>query len=77
MSAIPTSWTHQRPTKHAALFLHQRAEVAEDLVKLVNAALNLPNFSLPLLNHRLLEREFLRRKLGLQNLGLTLRGRWT
>ena len=75
MSTAPASWTYQRPTKHAALLLHERAEVAEDLVQLMDAALDLADLRLALLDHRLLEGELLRRELVLEDLRLPLRRR--
>ena len=37
-------------TEHAALLLHERAEVAEDLVQFMYACLNLPDLLLTLLD---------------------------
>ena len=59
-------------TKHATLLLHQRTEVAEDLVQFVDATLDLPNLRLALLDHALLERKLLWGQLVLENLCLAL-----
>jgi hypothetical protein len=42
-------------TDHAALLLHNRAQIAEDLVELMDAALDLADLGLALGDERLLE----------------------
>lgn len=54
-----TDYGVYKRTDHATLLLHERAEVAEDLMELVNSSLNLADLGLPFLDHGLLEDELL------------------
>ena len=60
------------PTEHAALLIHQRPKVTEDLVQLMDTCFNFSDLSLPFLDEGLLISQFMRRKLSLQNLSLSL-----
>lgn len=57
-------WEWSARTDHGALLCHQRAEVTEDLMQLVNTTLNLAYLRLALMDQRLLVVQFLWRELS-------------